>query len=276
MRTVTRLTWGSAKLWLGAVVVVAAALAVTRDSTPTHAVNPEILPSLSATTPTYTASALLVKGGQVTSGNSPCIGDTDPTTLCLRIWAKGVNNTTGASAFQIHYLHPTDKLQVSAVNTFPTWLASTGRQVACPAGFFQAGEGIVECNTLLNPPPYGATGNGLLASIAVVSRNVTGLATFTLATGTQGTLLVDTPPNPDDNAPIPSTVRSINIVVAPCADFDNTGRITVSDILFVVQKYNTTPASPTWYPAADLDGSGRVTVSDILISVQEFSMLCTV
>src|SRR3990170_2731305 len=129
MKTLTRLTWGSAKFWFGAVIVVVAALAVTGDSTPTNAVNPEILPSLSAISPTYSTSALLVKGGRISSGNGPCIGDTDPTTLCLRIWAKGVNNSTGASAFQIHYQHPTDMLQVSAVNASPTWLGSTGRSV---------------------------------------------------------------------------------------------------------------------------------------------------
>jgi len=265
MKMLTRLTWGSAKFWLGAVIVVVAALAVTRDSTPTNAVNPEILPSLSGSSPAYSASALLVKGGHF-SFNAPCIGDTDPTTLCLRIWAKGVNNSTGASAFQAHYTYPADQLTVSTVSASTTWLGSTGRSVTCPAGSSTLGDGTLRCLTMLAPPPFGATGDGLLASIAIESTDVTGVASFTLAPDTQ---LLDTPPNPDDITTIPATIRSINIVVAPCADFDGNGRVTVADVIYVVQHFHTSD------PPADLDGSGSVTAADIILSVKEFAMLCT-
>ena len=265
--TLRRLTWGSARLWLVALVAIAVTLAATRDSTQTSAVNPEILPSLSATSPMYSSSAVLVKGGHVTAGNTPCSpGDTDPTTLCLRIWAKGVNNTTGVSAHQIHYVHPSDKLQVSAANGSTTWLSSTSRPAVCPVGNFQIGEGTFECNTFNLPPPWGATGDGVMGTIAIVSMENTGLATFTLATGT---MLVDTPPNPDDAVAIPATVRSISIFVAPCADFNGSGNVSVADILYVVQRYQTSD------PLADLDGSGTVTVADIILAVKEFSMVCT-
>ena len=263
MKTWKRLTWGSAKLWLGAVAVAVAALAVTRDPTPTNAVNPEILPSLSSSTPAYAASTLLVKGGQLTSGNSACVGDTDPTTLCLRIWAKGVVSP-GTSGFGIQYVHPTDRLQVTSVNASPTWLGSTGRSVACPTGNYQLGQGSFGCATVNQPPPWGVTGDGLLATIAVSSMDITGLATFTLASGTMlADMIVEDP------GPIPATVRSINVIVAPCADFNNSGTVTVSDIIYVVQRYHTSD------PLADLDGSGSVTVTDIIISVQEFAMQCT-
>jgi len=267
MKTLTRLTWGSAKLWLGAAVLVVAALAVTRDSTPTNAVNPEILPSLSGTSPTYASSMIMVKGGHPL-GNTPCAaGETDPTTICLRIWAKGVNNSTGASAFQVHYTYPNDKLTLSSAYPSSIWLSNTGlRSVVCPAGTFTESEGLMYCNTLVAPPPWGATGDGILATLELESRNVTGLATIDFSSGTY---LLDTPPQPGDPVAIPATVRSINVVIAPCADFDATGRVTISDILFVVQMYNqiNTPA--------DLDGSGRVSVSDILMSVQEYNILCT-
>ena len=266
MKMLTRLTWGSAKFWLGAVIVVVAALAVTRDSTPTNAVNPEILPSVSSTSPTYVASLIMVKGGHPI-GNAPCsAGETDPTTLCLRVWAKGVNNSTGASGFQVHYAYPNDRLSVSQAYPSTAWLGSTGRSAACPGGTFTESEGLMTCTTLLAPPPFGATGNGIIATLELESRNVTGMATIDFS---GGTYLVDTPPNPDDITAIPATVRSINIVVAPCADFDSSGRVVISDILNAVQHYNTTD------PLFDLDGSGLVSISDILTAVLEYGIYCT-
>ena len=271
MKMLRRLTWGSAKFWMSAIAIVAAALAVARDTAPASAANTEILPSLSGTSPTYQSSVLLVQGGHLAL-NIPCIpGDNDPTTLCLRIWAKNVNNSTGASAFQVHYTYPADQLMVSAAGTSTAWLASTGRSVGCPAGSFTPGNGTLTCTSIQLPPPFGATGDGIIGTIAVESRNVLGPATFTLASDT---FLVDTPagPNPDGSygTAIPATVRSINIFVAPCADFTGgDGRVTVADILYVLNKYHTGD------PGADLDGSGMVLVNDVLIAVGEFGALCT-
>ena len=262
-----RLTWGSARVWLCAVAVFAAGLAVAHDRTPTSAVNPEVLPSISASAPAYAASALLVKGGHLSALNFPCIpGDSDPTTLCLRVWAKGVNNSTGVSAFQVHYQYPDSMLTVSAAGAQTTWLSSTGRSAACPGLSFTPGNGTISCNTLLAPPPFGPTGDGILATLAIESRDVIGPATFTLASDTY---LVDTPPNPDNQAKIPATIRSISIYVAPCADFNADGRVTIADILYVVGKYHTSDVR------ADLDASGLVLVNDILIAVGEFSTVCT-
>ncbi len=267
MKVLRRLAWGSAKFWLGAIAIVAAALAVARDAAPTNATNPEVLPSLSGSSPAYAASALLVKGGHF-AFNAPCSpGGSDPTALCLHIWAKGVNNSTGVSAFQVHYTYPADRLLVSAAIVSTTWLGSTGRSVICPTGSSSPGDGVFSCNTF-NPQPIGPTGDGVLGTIAVESQNVIGPATFTLVSGTNDTFLVDTPPATEP-ALIPITIRSINLYVAPCADFNGDGRVTVADILYVVSKFHTSD------PAADLDGSGLVLVNDILIAVGEFSMLCT-
>ncbi len=276
MKVLRRLTWGSAKFWIGAIAVVAVMLAVAQDRVPTNAGNTEILPSLSGTSPTYQSSVVLVKGGRLSVLNTPCVpGIADPTALCLRIWANGVSNATGASAFQVHYQYPTNLLQVSAYcpsancpSPFP-WLGSTGRSVACNSSFVP-GDGTIYCNTLNAPPPFGATGSGILATIAIESQNQTGVATFTLASDT---FLVDTPacaaaPCPDP-AIIPGTVRSLNIVMAPCADMNGDGVVTAADIVYVVQKFGTSD------PLANLTGSGLVTAADILIVVKEFGYACT-
>jgi hypothetical protein len=271
MKVLRRLTWGSAKFWLGTIAIVAAALAVARDAAPTSATNPEVLPSLSGSSPIYAASALLVRGGH-SAGNVPCSpGDSDPTTLCLHIWAKNINNSTGVSAFQVHYTYPADRLVVSATTASTTWLSSTGRSVICPAGTFSLGEGVLSCNTLL-ASPYGPNCpqhcDGILVNIAVESQDVTGSATFTLVAGTNDTFLIDTPFS-GEPALIPITIRSINLYVAPCADFTGDGHVTVGDILYVVSRFHTSD------PGADLDGSGLVLVSDILIAIGEYSMFCT-
>jgi len=252
-------------------MVIAALLAVGRDRAPTHAVNPEILPSLSASSPTWSSgSILLVKGGHLSAFNTPCVpGDSDATTICVRVWAKDVNNSTGASAFQVRYTYPDSMITVSAAGPSTTWLSSTGRSAACPGGSFTPGDGIYECTTLSAPPPFGATGSGILGTIAIESRDVIGPVTVNFSTDDQ-TYLVDTPPDPSNQARIPATVRSLNLYIAPCADLvGNNGKVTIADILYVVSKYHTSD------PAADLNGSGTVLVDDILISVGEFNALCT-
>jgi hypothetical protein len=270
MKLLRVFTWRSAKVWLAAAMVIAALLAVGRDQTPTHAVNPEILPSLSGLSPTWmSGSILLVKGGHLAL-NLPCLpGDTDPTTICVHVWAKGVNNSTGASAFQVHYTYPDTMLTVSAADSSATWLSSTGRSAACPAGSFTPGSGTYYCTTLSAPPPFGATGNGILGTIAIESRGVIGPAVVNFSTGDQ-TYLADTPPDPTNAARIPATVRSLNLYIAPCGDLSgNDGKVTIADILYVVQHYHSSD------PGADLNGSGTVLVDDILIAVGEFGALCT-
>ncbi|MGH7484383.1 MAG: hypothetical protein ACREMY_02115 [bacterium] len=261
----------SAKFWLAVAMVVAALLALGRDRTATHAVNPEIGPSLSTTSPNFpTGSILLVKGGHLSALNTPCVpGDADPTTICVRVWAKGVNNSTGASAFQVHYTYPDAMITVSAAGSQSTWIQSTGRSAACPAGSFTPGVGTYECTTLNAPPPFGATGNGILGTLAIESRNVIGPALVSFSTDDL-TYLVDTPANINNAARIPATVRSLNLYVAPCADLTGGDhKVTIADILYVVNRYHTSD------PGADLNGSGTVLVDDILIAVGEFNITCT-
>lgn len=268
---VRNLIWATAKVGVVVMFVGVAALALARDSRPASASHTEILPSLSGTSATTVGSIVLVKGGQYAS-NTPCNpGDNDPTTACIHVWAKNVDNTTGASAFQVGFTYPDNALTVSAVQPKVTWLGSTGRSVACASPFYGPGEAKVSCNTLLAPPPYGpncANGHctGELATIALESKDTVGIYTVDFS---QEAYLVDTPPNPDNLAPIPATIRSFRVAVAPCADFNGDGTVRVADILYVVSKYFTNDT------LADLNASGIVIVDDILIAIGEYFIACT-
>jgi len=270
MRLARRVLWGT----LGISVVLSALFGMSilsgKDSVRAGAADTEILPSLSSTSPTYVPSLILLKGGQY-AGNTPCNpGDTDATTACLHIWAKNVNNSTGASAFEVGVGYPTNGLIVSYVEPKTAWLGSTQRSVACPSPTYSPGLILVSCNTLTAPPPYGPSCSnghcsGELATIAVESQSTVGIYTINLS---QGTHLVDTVTTQPPPA-IPATVRSVNVVVAPCADFTGDGTVRVGDILYVVSKYATSD------PAADLNGSGSVRVDDILIAIAEYHVDCT-
>jgi hypothetical protein len=224
-------------------------------------------------------SVILVKGGDGI-GPSPCsANEHDGTTDCLYVWAKHIDNATGASAFEVKVTYNASLVHVDNIGYSQNWLASTGRSVFCGQPTITedlgtgAGEAVVSCNTLLAPPPYGPNCpshcNGQIAFLAFESRG-TGVGTTTL--NFSQSVVLDTPPAGGTAIAIPATVRSVNISVAKCADYTGSGgapdgTIRVNDILYVVNKYFT--------PDADLDGDGMTRVSDILIAVQEYFADCT-
>jgi hypothetical protein len=53
-----------------------------------------------------------------------------------------------------------------------------------------------------------------------------------------------------------------------CADFNDDGRVTIGDIIFVIQQYFTS------HPGADFDDDGNVTVTDILIAMSQYLIVC--
>jgi hypothetical protein len=262
----------SAKLLVVLAAVAVVGFVLNRDdierATASHT---EIVLSRSSTQANTLASVVLVNNGEI-GGQNPCTENPpDPTTECLWVWAKNVDNTTGASAFEIDFTFNSTLARVHSFIDFTTWLASTGRSISCldqeveedpQTGY---GHGTATCNSLLPPPPYGATGTGVLAYIALESRGPqVGQFTLDLSNGTQ---LVDTPPNPDNAVAIPAIVRSINVVVAKCADFTGDGTIRVNDVLAVLGMYQT--------PAGDLDGSGNTLINDILIAIAQYFADCT-
>jgi hypothetical protein len=246
-----------------ALVVVAAAVvavvAVQRDSAPVNASHTEILVSSSRTSLVPISSKVMIQG--------------DPTRTELFVWTKNVDNSTGASAFDVNFTYPTNIIEGHSALAHTDWLESTNRSIACAQSYVDQnlpdgpGEGHASCNSLLPPPPYGATGSGLIATIIVSAGPQEGSAPLDLS----NSFLVDTPSNPDNQAEIPLVVRSIQMISSPCADFppgQGDGTVRVSDILYVVSKYFTND------PDADLDGTNQVTVSDILIAVAQYFEDC--
>jgi len=69
-----------------------------------------------------------------------------------------------------------------------------------------------------------------------------------------------TPTAPAPTAPPPGSL--------PCADVNQSGRVGVDDIVYVVHLYRTADAT------ADIDHSGQVLVNDILIVVQQYGTTC--
>ncbi len=87
--------------------------------------------------------------------------------------------------------------------------------------------------------------------------------TFT-ATNTPTITNTPTVTNTPTITPTPTPMRW------PCADFDGSGKVTVADIIYVVQHYRRMDD-----PRADLNSDGNVTVADIQISISEYNVSCT-
>jgi hypothetical protein len=260
-------------LAVGAVLTVV----LGNDGREAGASHTEILASKSSTSPNWASSYVLVVGGDG-YGSSPCEdGESDPTTGCLYVWAKNVDNSTGASAFHVEGLYDSSLVNMLTFAHSTVWLGSTGRSVACASPSIQQdpltgyGEADVNCNTLLPPPPLGpkcpSQCSGLLTYVAFESRDEIGTTVLNMA---PGSLMLDTPADPDDATQIPALVRSTTIVVAGCANFLPLGNpdqyVLVGDVLYVVNSYYT--------PIGDLDGDGNTLVNDILIAVAQYYTAC--
>lgn len=270
--------WTGARAGIVLALVAAAGVGLARDSRHAGAVTTEIVPSLSATSPTTVTSQILVKGAQ--PGDDACVAAV-PTGRCIYVWAKNVNNQTGASAFSVGATYPSSGLQMRFAQVGAgNWLGSTGRSISCPTSVNNPGYALVGCSSLTAPPPFGPNCpshcNGLLAKLSVVSTDQIGSYTLNLSPigedGQVSTYLLDTPaPDQNGNIPfarIPATVSSMTLVVAPCADYNNDNTIRVNDIVYVVHKYFTSDVP------ADLNGDGMVRVSDIIIAVGEYFVDC--
>lgn len=277
MSMARRVLWGALGLGMVLGAMFGVSILSGKDSqVHAGAGNTEITMGRSATSPAYVSALVLAKGGNG-SGPSPCTaGEVDATTDCLYVWAKHIDNTTGASAFEVKLTYNSDIVHVLHISSLNAWLGSTGRSVSCVAPTITEvngqGEALASCNTLLPPPPYGPNCpshcDGLLAMLGFESANTIGSTTLNFSLSK----LVDTPPNPNNAIAIPATVRSVSVSVAKCADLTGAsglpdGTVRVNDILYVVQRYFT--------PNADLDGDGMTRVSDILIAVQQYFMNCT-
>lgn len=276
MRRVARWALGTG-VFLSA--VFAASVLIGQDSGRAGAAHTEILTSISGTQANWKNSMVLIQGS-IPGGPSPCAeGEADPTTGCIYVWAKNVDNPTGASAFQVEFDYDSNLVHVGSMASSSAWLASTNRSVSCQQATITetagVGNAVVACNSLNDPPPYGPNCpshcTGLLATISFESTDNVGQTVLNFSAETA---LVDTPPDPDDVAPIPATVRSMTVTVAKCADFAGQagpdGTIRINDILYVVGKYFTPDGDLNNSPPA----SPNTLVDDILISVNQYFADC--
>lgn len=255
--------WRPTKILAIALLIAVVAWAVAEDARPTDANHTRIIISRSATSPIAETSVVVAING---------------TPVDLYVWAVDVHNTTGASAFDVRFDFNPALGDIIAMEWYDTWLGSSGRFPACIGAIGPFGGGLADgqayaaCNTLLPPPPYGATGTGMLAHIkfkpgpAIVSGGIDML----------DSLLVDTPPNPANSQRIPAASPYLYVNVGKCADFDLNGTIDLfNDIFGVALHFGLSVGQPGWDPVYDLDSNGNIDLfTDIFNTAYQFGGSC--
>ena len=200
----------------------------------------------------------------------------------LCVWAVNVDDPQGAAGFEVGVRYDSALVNVTSMTGFTIWLGSTGRSASCtPAGIqpdFRPGVGraFVSCNTAYAPPPFGPKCpnqcTGALAKLTVQPKPGLGNMTLDLA---NDSFLVDTGKVNGGTVVEPSrilnSVLSVQVIVAPCADYNEDNTVRSGDILYIVQRYRSTTN-----PEADLDGSGLILSPDILIAVSQYRQDCPV
>ena len=199
-------------------------------------------------------------------------------TMPVNVWVNNVTNPSGLAAFsfKIGYnpnlvsIPDSDNNYIADIGTVGvgSFLGSTGKQVRCGDGFIDKDLAdstkrylTFTCATL-GATPAAPTGPGVLATINFKTGNTIGLAPLNFVTS-------ELAENTADANLIGNTPRNGTAVIAKCANVvGNDSTVTIADILYVVQKYNTSD------PAADLDGSGLVNIADVLIAVNEYGKTC--
>jgi hypothetical protein len=119
-----------------------------------------------------------------------------------------------------------------------------------------------------SPPPPTATGQPTVTP--TFTRTPTPTATAT-ATRTFTPTATRTPTATPTRTSTPTATATATVVVqfAQCADMDGDTRVLIGDILYVVRAYMTSN------PQADVDDSGLVTVVDILRTLNQYGTSCT-
>jgi hypothetical protein len=189
------------------------------------------------------------------------------TLLKVDVRVKDVANSNGLGSFEFTFKFDSSLATVTVVD-LGAFLGSTGRAVSCTPPTILPGSVNVSCNTLANSPD-GPLGSGVLATITFQPAGALGLTSLTF----NKTHLTDI----SGDVPIPHKSSAGSFRVAKCGDFDNNQAVTIGDILALIQKFGTTPASLNWDQRFDLDKAlpASVNLSDLLIEVQEFGRNCT-
>jgi hypothetical protein len=271
------------KLVLLLALVAAGASALVRDARPAHASHTAFHLSYSSSCLTIDPQIFAFVGGP-------------PQDIYLCV--KNVDNDPyGAAAFNLEAKYVSWLINVNAVNietqAAGTWLGTTGRAVQClPVTIdpnMETGQGRVYggCQTPGTPPPYGPTGNAVVAKITI-QPGIVKASTYLDFRGvvgqpTTGTHLVSAyfdAQSPFGSVLIPAAVSSIQVFVAPCADYvpgSGDNYVAILDIYHLAQKFGrniNSPPPPTWNPDWDMDGNNAVTIQDILLGAKQFGRSC--
>ena len=210
----------------------------------------------------------------------------------IYVWALGVKEPTGVSAFNIAIEF--DETALNVTHGFSgdidgigdkTWLESSSRQGACVADP-NPDPGIVvgECFTLQPPPPLGPLGSGLIGHIllwpGVQMAPTSQLKFVEPAFGVLGTYLLDTPLDPDDIQRIPVTLVNSTVIFMGCADNspppNGDGVVDLpNDILGVILRFQMTSSHPDWSDLFDINSDGVIDLpNDILGTILQFQLPC--
>lgn len=263
------------KVGLFVIAVVAITLALARDAQPVSADHADIFFTQSTSDPTPETNLLLFVN--------------DPTPVTLHVWARNVHDTVGLGGFEVKINYMSWLLAVNSIVEDRTWLGETGRTLTCGASTVTpnldtgGGHANANCNTIGAPPPFGPEGDGRLATITVKAGAVPAIITLELDDRTRlidtGQVVGGTVISPQV---IPTTKRSLQIVIAKCADVapldDIDGFVTLSDIFAIAGRFGMVfdpdEPDPNWNPMYDLNDDSAITLVDIFTAAAQFGLEC--
>ncbi len=219
-------------------------------------------------------ATIYLSGANTTSGALGIVGGN---TMAVKVNVNNVIDPAGLAAFAFKISYDPNLLSIPnsknghipdpGTITVGSFLGSLGKSVNCSDGYIEndstnsTKKDLTFICTTLGSSPLAPKGNGVLAIINFKTGNTVAFPQLNfvkaqLANNTAKATL------------IPNTIGNTTVNLVPCADFNNDHKVTVSDILYIVNKFGTHDA------AADLNRDGVVTVNDILIAVGEFGMTC--
>lgn len=259
------------------IAIVVAAIGIGQDAAPVKGgQGAQIFLSYSNSEPIWAPTLVLYPAG---------------TSLNVYVWVVGVDDPSGVSAYSLDVNFDGSDFTMTSFIGDATWLNSSGRSGACaPAATIEpppperANHAYLSCNTIGQAPPFGATGNGLLAKMVLRPADALGNPTTIdfSSTADGGTRLLNTPADPDDCFPIqptcfiPVTWLNSTVIIVMCADNSGDGVVDLSnDILGVILRYQMSSTDPEWNPGYDLNKDGIIDLSnDILGTILQYGTEC--
>lgn len=260
MNVLTNAVWDIVKLGLLAGAIVLAAVGVGQESQPASAAHTEVLLSYSSISPIHASTVIVNPDGIPRE---------------LYAWVVDVDEPSGASAYRLEINFDPSLLTATAMEApeAPLWLGNGGRSPSCPAPAVEPGMAYMDCFTVGQVPPFGATGTGLLGKVTIAPGSVWQTTSLDLT----GTYLIDTPFDSDFTwSYIPVTLRPTTVVFLHCADFNGNGAIDLfGDILGVILQFGKVSADPDWDPMFDINKNGAIDLfGDILGTIMQFGLPC--